>query len=224
MCTAYEIDGADYDVDFLVADAYEAMLAEQHAFQIIRPTLMAPVILPDRSVRMMAWGFRYTPRGQTKPRTVVNSREDQLGIRLWRDHFKERRCLIPATAFFEWVTGPDGKALPLRFTRPGRKRIFIAGLWGEEEGRGECFSMITTEPTAAIAPIHDRMPAVLAFDQLQPHLSGELSAYGPSAVPLEWRDTENFLKGRQAAKKAAIPKPPPKPKRGQDPPEQGQLF
>ena len=224
MCTAYEIDGANYDVDFLVADFYEAMMAEESLYQIIRPTLMSPVIMPDRSVRMMSWGFRYTPRGQSKPRTVVNSREDQLGIRLWKEHFEQRRCLIPATAFFEWVSGPDGAAVPLRFTRPGRKRILIAGIWGVEEGRGECFSMITTDPTTAIGPVHDRMPAVLAFDQLQSHLSGELKSYGPSSVPLEWKETENFLKGQKRATKQAHSKPPPASKRRQDPPEQGQLF
>lgn len=215
MCTAYEIDGADYDVDFLVADAFEAAMAEEGMYRIIRPTLMAPVILPDRTFRIMSWGFRYTPRGQKKPRTVVNSREDQLKIGLWRDKFKSNRCLIPASAFFEWVQADDGKMMPLRFTRPGKKAILIAGVWGEEEGRGECFSMITTEPTVAIGAVHDRMPAVLAEDQLRPYLEGELNEFGPSRVALDWVPTENFLKK---------PKPPVRPQKSRPLPVQLDLF
>jgi putative SOS response-associated peptidase YedK len=214
MCTAYEIGQTDFDVDWLVADAAEASMFEEGVYQIIRPTLLAPVVLPDRTFRIMSWGFRYTPRGQKKPRTVVNSREDQLKIRLWRDKFQSNRCLIPASAFFEWVQGDDGKMMPLRFTRPGNKGILIAGVWGEEEGRGECFSMITTEPTVAIGAIHDSMPAVLAEDQLRPYLEGDISEFGPSRVLLDWVPTENFL----TKKKKETTSPPV------EPPPQGELF
>jgi putative SOS response-associated peptidase YedK len=136
----------------------------------------------------------------------VNSREDKLGGGTWGKAFLERRCLIPASAFFEWVTGPDCRALPLRFTRPGSRGILIAGIWEEDKERGECFSMITTEPSDAIRLVHDRMPAVLANEQLRPYLEGTLKEFGPSSVPLEWAVAENFL--RKAA----------------DPPAQGELF
>jgi putative SOS response-associated peptidase YedK len=214
MCTAYEIGQTDFDVDWLVADALEASMFEDGLYQIIRPTLLAPVILPDRTFRIMSWGFRYTPRGQKRPRTVVNSREDQLKIRLWRDKFQSNRCLIPASAFFEWVRGDDGKMMPLRFTRPENKGILIAGVWGEEEGRGKCFSMITTEPTVAIRAIHDRMPAVLAEEQLRPYLEGELNEFGPSRVQLEWLPTENFLTKKKEEEAPSPVELPP----------QGELF
>jgi putative SOS response-associated peptidase YedK len=215
MCTAYEIGQTDFDVDWLVADALEASMFEEGIYRIIRPTLTAPVILPDRTWRIMSWGFRYTPRGQKKPRTVVNSREDQLKIRLWRDKFQSNRCLIPASAFFEWVQSEDGKMMPLRFTRPANKGVLIAGVWGVEEGLGECFSMITTEPTDSIRAIHDRMPAVLANDQLRPFVDGELNEFGPTRVPLVWAPTENFL-----TRKKQAPPPPAPP----EPPAQGELF
>ncbi|MCW1925682.1 SOS response-associated peptidase [Luteolibacter arcticus] len=202
-------------MDWLVAEALEASMFEEGVYQIVRPTLMSPVIVPDRSFRIVSWGFRYTPRGQKKPRTVVNSREDQLKIRLWRDKFQSNRCLIPASAFFEWVKGEDGKMVPLRFTRPGNKGILMAGVWGEEEGRGECFSMITTDPTTSIGAIHDRMPAVLAEDQLRPYLEGELNEFGPSKVMLDWVPTENFLTRKKKEPAAAKP---------QDRPSQGELF
>lgn len=72
--------------------------------------------------------------------------------------------------------------------------IWIAGIWEEDPRHGRCHSMITTEPTAAIARVHDRMPAVLPEDALLPYLRGELHAFGPSPVPLEFQEAPNFLK------------------------------
>jgi putative SOS response-associated peptidase YedK len=104
----------------------------------------------------------------------------------------------------------------LRFTRPENKGGLIAGVWGEEEGRGECLSMITTDPTNAIRAIHDRMPAVLTNEQLRPFLEGELNEFGPSGVPLVWAPTENFLTRKKKDTLAATEKPKP--------PSQGELF
>lgn len=209
MCTAYEVgDNEFYYVDWLVADAFEASMFSEN-LQIIRPTLKAPVVMLDGRLRIMSWGFRRpVPGGKTKQlwRTIVNSREDKLSGPVWGKAFRERRCLIPASAFYEWVTGPDGKAMPLRFTRPEAKGMWIAGIWEEDAERGECYSMITTEPTDAIRPVHDRMPAVLAPDQLRPYLEGTLNEFGPSSVPLRWAAAENFLK------------------KAKEPPAQGELF
>jgi hypothetical protein len=60
-----------------------------------------------------------------------------------------------------------------------------------------------------LAPVHDRMPAVLADEQIAPFLDGELHAFGPSAVGLEYREAANFLKSGKATK---------------PPPLQGEMF
>ena len=55
MCAAYQIgDRGSYDVDLLVADSFEASLAEEEIYHIIRPTLTAPVVMPDGSMRTMS--------------------------------------------------------------------------------------------------------------------------------------------------------------------------
>lgn len=228
MCTAYEIGNTNFDVDWLVADAFEAAMFEEGNYQIIRPTLMAPVIMASGKAQLMKWGFRHVPWGKTRPTWVGNSREDKLNTALWSKSFKERRCLIPAATFYEWTTDSEGKAVPLRFNRSDGRAMWIAGIWGEREDWGEWYSMITTEPTAAIAPVHDRMPAVLADEQLRPYLAGTLNEFGPSTVSLDWREAENFIKkenAEKAAKKQVAPKAPmaPRNKRG-DSPDQGKLF
>ena len=118
---------------------------------------------------------------------------DKLDGRTWKKVFAERRCVIPAASFFEWVDS-GGKKVPLRFSRPGDGWIWIAGIWEDHKDHGECFSMITTDPNAVLEPVHDRMPAVLQGSQITPFLAGELNEFGPSAVILEFAEAANFLK------------------------------
>jgi putative SOS response-associated peptidase YedK len=212
MCTAYELGKQRGSTPgYLEPQAVAEILAIQET-RLIRPTIAAPVILPDGSLRTMSWGFRrsFAPKVKGRPpalRTIVNSREDKLDGRTWKEAFALRRCLIPAAAFYEWVER-GGRNVPLRFERADGEWLWIAGIWEEGE-LGECFSMITTEPNAVLEPVHDRMPAVLSDDQMAPYLSGELSNFGPSAVVLQYEEAANFLKSGSG------PKPPS---------AQGELF
>ncbi len=212
MCTAYEIGkrGGSFP-DRMKAEAAEELL-RLSGTTIIRPTHFAPVILPDGTLATMRWGFRREMAGKTPGkkvgRTIVNSREDKLGGPTWRQAFADRRCLIPAASFFEWVVR-GGRNVPLRFHRPDDSWLWIAGIWEENPQLGPCFSMITTDPNDRVAPVHDRMPAVLPDERIAPFLDGRLQALGPSPVALEFEEAANFLKPG---------KPPP------PPPEQGELF
>lgn len=201
MCTAYKIGPDASRSEFPAVADFIAALAELPE-RLVRPTLDAPVMMPDGRLEMMSWGFRrhFAPKTRGRPplrRTIVNSREDKLAGPMWRHAFQNRRCLIPASAFFEWIDR-GGRMVPLRFTRPGGRMIWIAGIWEEHPEHGRCHSMITTEPTAAIAPVHDRMPAVLTEDAVLPYLRDELHAFGPSTVPLEFAEAPNFLKAPPA--------------------------
>ena len=124
---------------------------------------------------------------------MVNSREDKLAGSMWRRAFDERRCVIPASAFYEWVA-LRGKNVPLRFERPGNDWLWIAGIWEDNPTFGRCFSMITTDPNTAVEPVHDRMPAVLREEQIQPYLENQLNDFGPSGVLLQFQEADNFLK------------------------------
>ncbi|RYD85141.1 MAG: SOS response-associated peptidase [Verrucomicrobiaceae bacterium] len=210
MCSAYELGYKKRGSDPGYTPAAEvARILEKEEMRIIRPTIPAPVIMPDQTLRTMLWGFRLPIPGKPgKMRNVFNSREDKLDGRTWNKAFRERRCIIPAAAFYEW-TKIGGKKVPLLFERPDHGITWIAGIWRDEEERGECFSMITTEPNEVLAPVHDRMPAVLTDEQIPAYLAGELHIFGPSAVHLAYTLAENFLK---------------KEKDHESPPAQGDLF
>jgi putative SOS response-associated peptidase YedK len=197
MCTAYEIGPDASRAEFPAVADFIAALAELPA-RLVRPTLEAPVMMPGGSLETMSWGFRrqFAAKAKGRPplrRTIVNSREDKIGGPVWREAFQERRCLIPATAFYEWIE-QGGRNVPLRFRHPDGGLLWIAGIWEDHAEHGRCYSMITTEPTAAIASVHDRMPAVLPESKVLPYLRGELQDFGPSPVPLAFQEAANFLK------------------------------
>ena len=74
---------------------------------------------------------------------------------------KSNRCLIPASAFFEF-TGKRYPKAKHRFALNDAPFMAIAGLWRETEGDGQpAFTMLTTAPSADVAPYHDRQVAVL---------------------------------------------------------------
>ena len=91
---------------------------------------------------------------------------------MFKQCFKERRCIIPASWFYEWnrekekMKFEDGSGSPL---------LYLAGLWRAEEDGGR-FVVLTTEANASMAPVHDRMPLLLKKEELAGWCTDEESA------------------------------------------------
>lgn len=125
---------------------------------------------------MVRWGLiPWWTRGEPDKRPLINARaETAHRARPFRDAFKERRCLIPASGFYEWRR--EGKARqPYYITAPDGKPLAFAGLydrWRPVEGepvRSAC--ILTTDANARVREIHDRMPVILSPGQFQEWLS-----------------------------------------------------
>lgn len=118
------------------------------------------------------WGFE--PREENAP--LTNARAETLALKpTFRDAFRERRCLVPASGFYEWEK--RGRArLPWLFRVRGDSAFCFAGLW-EKSPDGERepgVVIVTTPPNALMAPLHHRMPAIFASAEvcrawLDPH-------------------------------------------------------
>lgn len=124
----------------------------------IRATDRAPVALARAPHRLglMRWGWR----PDWADRVLLNARDDKLrGSRLWRPALARRRCLVPATAWWEWRCDPDGKR-PYAHRAAGDAPLWFAGLWTRAGDAGR-FVIVTTAASAGIAHVHDRMPVVL---------------------------------------------------------------
>ena len=113
----------------------------------------APIIVAAGNAVALApmrWGF--TPQRQGGP-PVFNFKSDN------RDFTDSRRCLIPASAFFEF-TGKSSPKTKWRFELDGAPVFAVAGLWRDDEA-GKAFTMLTTRPGEDVAPYHDRQIVVL---------------------------------------------------------------
>jgi putative SOS response-associated peptidase YedK len=113
-------------------------------------------------VAEITWG--YIPDGHRD--LVFNTRiETAASTHLWADSLKYRRCVVPATAFFErhsrelGISPTTGKAVKqlYRFYLPQNEICLMAGVW-----EGERFSVITQPPNDVVRPVHNRMPLLLA--------------------------------------------------------------
>ena len=125
----------------------------------IAPGDLAPVIAPNRlrspAAFAMRWGYRL-PDGKL----VFNARsETALEKPLFRDGMLNRRCLAPASSYFEWENRGREK---VRYSiHPAGQRItYLAGVYRLEDGV-PAFAILTREPAESIAFIHDRMPVIL---------------------------------------------------------------
>ncbi len=126
------------------------------------PKYPAPIVMQqagERSLLSKSWGIPITIKGAKKAVTkpVTNARNDKLSGFTWRYATAERRCLIPATGYYEPGLGPVGAKGEILFTVKDRPVFFFAGLW-----EGDAFTLVTTEPNEFVARFHDRMPVVLA--------------------------------------------------------------
>ena len=100
----------------------------------------------------MQFGFP-PPRPKAPP--VFNFRSEG------RRFHESKRCLIPASAFFEFTGKKYPKAMH-RFSLVDAPFLAIAGLWREgKDGEPPAFTMLTTEPGPDVAPYHDRQVVVL---------------------------------------------------------------
>lgn len=138
----------------------------------ICPTTEIDTIVPaldKRGVVPMRWGLVpswWSKRLKEMRMATFNARAETVAEKpMFRDAFKKRRCLIPASGYYEWQDTPSGKQ-PYYFTRRDGQVMTIAGLWSnwKDKTTGEDLkscTMVITEPNKFVADVHDRMPVIL---------------------------------------------------------------
>jgi putative SOS response-associated peptidase YedK len=102
-------------------------------------------------------------------RPLINARSDSVAEKpSFRSAFRHRRCLVPATGYYEWRSDPSGKQ-PFHIAPADGGWVAFAGLWESWKDPAKpdaaallSFALMTTEPTAELSAIHDRMPVILA--------------------------------------------------------------
>jgi putative SOS response-associated peptidase YedK len=121
----------------------------------------------ERELGRLRWGLvpgRWAEKKGSRP--LINARVESVATQsAFAESFRERRCLMPADGFYEWLEDERGKR-PLWFSRRDGGLFAFAGMWAElrPKGGGEPLhscALITCDPNELIRPIHDRMPVIL---------------------------------------------------------------
>ena len=113
---------------------------------------------------------------------MINARAETLAEKsAFKGLLRKKRCIVPMAGFYEWKPGADGgpvnaKGQPLKqpmfIHRVDGEPLAVAGLWtawkdpDDPDGRFlHSATIVTTAANATMAPVHDRMPAILTPDQ-----------------------------------------------------------
>ena len=107
-------------------------------------------------IQKSRWGIKFD--NDQKSPLIFNSRiETIIQKNYWKRLFNNNRCLIPVTAFYEWQ-----EKVPQRISL-GDSLFFIPGIYTLVRGT-LMTSLITTEPNEFMLSVHNRMPALILYD------------------------------------------------------------
>lgn len=175
MCGRYVYEAKDEDLEQEFDAVVEKIIGNVARPRYnIAPTQYVPTIRAleaERAVGAMRWGLipGWAKDDQIANHTV-NARAETVAEKpAFRAAFKQRRCVIPASGFYEWQRASSGKGAPKQpfyFFMKDKPVFGFAGLWEEwtEPQTGdviESCTIITTEANAVLAPVHNRMPVIL---------------------------------------------------------------
>lgn len=146
----------------------------------IAPENSQPVVTKNspKNLEIMEWSFipgfadSEQEKRKWRNRSVINARVETVQDKgMFKKAFRENKCLIPSTGFYEWKDEGKPKKTPYHI-KPGNKRIFsFAGFYNNGT-----FIILTKESdNSDMADIHDRTPVILDEEQEEMYLDGDLS-------------------------------------------------
>lgn len=170
MCARFTLTLPDYDAlaRALGVDVDLAIAAFYRPRYNVAPTQVHLLLRAEhgkREVVRARWGLVNRWARAAGPK-LINARSETAAVKpAFREAFARRRCVVPTDGFYEW-TGEKGERQPIWLHPADGGLLRLAGLYesATEPATGVCehtFTILTTESNALVAPIHDRMPAVL---------------------------------------------------------------
>ncbi len=158
--------------DFLDLKFPEAL--EIPASYNVAPTQVSPVVRVGERGRELAWcRWGLVPSWAKDPSVgsrMFNARAETAADKpAFRAAMKRRRCVVPASGFYEWKKEPGGKKRPHSIARADGAVLLFAGLWEEwDHGDGplQTFTVLTTAPNELMRTLHDRMPVILEREEV----------------------------------------------------------
>ncbi|CAN0598093.1 unnamed protein product [Ectocarpus sp. 12 AP-2014] len=120
-----------------------------------------------RHLRPMRWGF--LPHWYKAPNggpLLINARSETIAEKpAFKSAARERRCLIPASGFYEWTKDAEENRLPWYIYAPNKDPLVFAGIfqmWDKGETPLTTCAIVTTPANTSMSKIHHRMPVILS--------------------------------------------------------------
>lgn len=159
----------------------------------------------QRVLHLLRWGL--VPHWAKDPgigAKLNNARGETVAEKpSFRDAFKRRRCLVPASGFYEWKT--EGKLKqPYFISLKSGEPMAMGGLWESWKApdgsvlRTVC--VITTGPNAVMEPIHDRMPVIIPRENWQAWLSAPADEISQLIHPYQAGEMQAWPVSRRVSK------------------------
>jgi putative SOS response-associated peptidase YedK len=173
MCGRYTLSPSPEEVARLFEVAGFVPFPPRYNIAPTQPIGVVRLIGGTRRLELVRWGL--VPGWVKDPRSfklLINARAETAAEKpAFRAAMRHRRCLVPASGFYEWRRLPDGKKQPY-FIRPRDGRLLAFGGLVEEwidcdGGILESAAILTTAANAAVAPIYERMPVIVAPEDFE---------------------------------------------------------
>ena len=206
MCGRFTLAAATEDVAAQFALAEMPPLAPRYNIAPTQPVAVVRVAANgQRELTYLHWGL--IPSWAKDPgmgARMINARAETVAEKpSFRAAFRYRRCLVPASGFYEWRK-LNGKKQPMYIMARDGGVWGIAGIWerwiASDGSEVESCAILTTEPNELLRPIHNRMPLIIPPEQytawldphsqrldmvqplLQPYPAANMSAYPVSTL------------------------------------------
>lgn len=155
-----------------------------------------------RELVMVHWPLvPFWARGRPVAYSTANAKAETLAEKpVFRGPWQKRRCLIPASGYYEWQVLPGRRTKQPHHIRLHDTPVFaFGGLWETsrtDAGEAvESCAVVTTPPAVAIAHIHNRMPLILPPAAYEDWLTGTAEAAGRLLVPYPGAELEAYAIG-----------------------------
>ncbi|SDR35360.1 Putative SOS response-associated peptidase YedK [Natronobacterium texcoconense] len=183
MCGRYTLTLESDDLE----ERFDATLEEEFSPRYnAAPGQRLPVITDaePETVQRLEWGL-VPSWADDDTGGIINARAETINKKpSFREAYEQRRCLVPADGFYEWVETEDGKQ-PYRVALEDDRPFAMAGLWerwepdeettqagleafgggsadaGRDDDPLETFTVVTTEPNDLVGDLHHRMAVIL---------------------------------------------------------------
>ena len=170
MCGRYTLSSNYHDLE--VRFSFKGLDLDYRPRYNIAPSQKVLTVTNEEDIntKFMRWGL--IPSWAKDPKIgnrMINARCETVAEKpSFQAAFRRRRCLVPATGFYEWQKTGGREKQPWHIHRPDDSPLAFAGIWERWEADDgsalETCAIITTAANSRMDPIHHRMPVILAPD------------------------------------------------------------